>query len=123
LYGPVDDRVRARERAQDDPVGPLPIARFAGLFAAWVAWYNLERPHSMLEGRTPAQAWREDPGPLHRIDPDRLRHLLLGADEATIGKYGIRRHKLDYVAPELQGRGGEKVQIRFMPHDQRSIEV
>lgn len=52
-----------------------------------------------------------------------MRHLLLAGDEATIGKYGIRRHKLDYVAPELQGRGGEKVQIRFMPHDQRSIEV
>lgn len=123
LYGPVDDRVRARERAQNDPAGPLPIARFAGVFAGWVGWYNLERPHSMLDGRTPAQAWADDLGPLQRIDTDRLRHLLLAADEATIGKYGIRRQKLDYVAPELQGRGGEKVQIRFMPHDQRSIEV
>jgi putative transposase len=123
LYGPVDDRVRARERAQDELVGPLPIARFAGLFAAWARWYNLERPHSMLAGRTPAQAWAEDPGPVHRVDADKLRHLLLAADEATIGKYGIRRHKLDYVAPELQGRGGDKVQIRFMPHDDRSIEV
>ncbi len=123
LYGPLDDRVRARERAQDDPVGPLPIARFAGLFAQWVGWYNTERGHSMLAGRTPAQTWEDDPGPLQRIDPEKLRHLLLAAGAATIGKYGIRRHKLDYVAPEMQGRGGQCVEIRFMPHDDRSIEV
>lgn len=123
LYGPLDDRVRARERAQDDLVGPLPIERFAGLFAQWAGWYNTERGHSMLAGRTPAQAWADDPGPLHRIDAEKLRHLLLAAGAATIGKYGIRRNKLDYVAPELQGRGGQCVEIRFMPHDDRSIEV
>jgi putative transposase len=123
LYGPIDDRLRARERDQDEPVGPLPIATFAGLFAAWAAWYNTERGHSMLDDRTPAQAWADDPGPLHRIDAGKLRHLLLAAGQATIGKYGIRRNKLDYVAPELQGRGGQHVEIRFMPHDDRSVEV
>lgn len=30
---------------------------------------------------------------------------------------------LAYVAPELYGRGGQRVQIRYMPHDGRSIEV
>lgn len=123
LYGPIDDRLRARERGQDQLVGALPIARFAGLFTAWVSWYNTERGHSMLDGRTPIQAWADDPGPLHRIDSDKLRHLLLGAGEAMIGKYGIRRNKLDYVAPALQGRGGQRVEVRFMPHDDRSIEV
>jgi putative transposase len=77
----------------------------------------------MLDDRTPAQAWADDPGPLHRIDADKLRHLLLAAGQATIGKYGIRRNKLDYVAPELQGRGGQHVEIRFMPHDDRNVEV
>lgn len=123
LYGPLDDRVAARVKAADAEVGPMRIERFAALFASWAAWYNTERPHTMLEGRTPLQAWQDDPGPLHRIDAGRLRHLLQACDEVTIGKYGIRRNNLHYVAPELQGRGGQKLSIHFMPHDDRSVEV
>ncbi len=101
----------------------MPIEAFAGLFAQWADWYNNERPHDGLDGRTPLQAWREDTGPLHRISADRLRHLLLASGERIIGKDGIRFSSLAYIAPELQGRGGQRVQIRYMPHDDRSIEV
>jgi len=123
LYGPLDDRLAARLKAATASVGPMRIERFAALFASWAAWYNTERVHSMLDGRTPLQAWMGDVGPLHRVDADKLRHLLLAGAEATIGKYGIRRNNLHYTAPELQGRGGQKVAIRFMPHDDRIIEV
>jgi putative transposase len=123
LYGPLDDRFTARLRAAGDPVTPLPIEAFAGLFAQWTDWYNNERPHDGLDGRTPLQAWQDDPGPLHRISPDRLRHLLLASGERIIGKDGIRFNNLAYIAPELHGRGGQRVQIRYMPHDDRSIEV
>src|SRR5260370_595224 len=74
LYGPLDDRFAARLRAAGDPVTPVPIEAFAGLFGQWADWYNNERPHDGLDGRTPLQAWQEDPGPLHRLSPDRLRH-------------------------------------------------
>lgn len=123
LYGPLDDRFAARLRAAGDPVTPMPIEAFAGLFGQWADWYNNERPHDGLDGRTPLQAWQDDPGPLHRISPDRLRHLLLASGERIIGKDGIRFSSLAYIAPELQGRGGQRVQIRYMPHDDRSIEV
>ena len=123
LYGPLDDRFAARLRAAGDPVTPLPIEAFAALFAQWADWYNTERPHDRLDGRTPVQAWQDDPGPLHRISGDRLRHLLLASGERVIGKDGIRFASLAYVAPELHGRGGQRVQIRYMPHDDRSIEV
>jgi putative transposase len=123
LYGPLDDRFAARLRAAGDPVTPMPIEAFAGLFGQWAAWYNNERPHDGLDGRTPLQAWQDDPGPLHRISPDRLRHLLLASGERIIGKDGIRFSSLAYIAPELQGRGGQRVQIRYMPHDDRTIEV
>ena len=123
LYGPLDDRFAARLRAAGDPVTPMPIEAFAGLFGQWADWYNNERPHDGLDGRTPLQAWEDDPGPLHRISPDRLRHLLLASGERIIGKDGIRFSNLAYIAPELHGRGGQRVQIRYMPHDDRSIEV
>ena len=77
---------------------------------------NRSRPH-------PLQAWQDDPGPLHRISGDRLRHLLLASGERIIGTDGIRFASLAYVARELHGRGGQRVQIRYMPHDDRSIEV
>jgi putative transposase len=101
----------------------MPIELVAGLFAQWADWYNNERPHDGLDGRTPLQAWEDDPGSLHRISAGKLRHLLLASTERTIGKDGIRFNNLAYVAPELQGRGGQQVEIRYMPHDDRSIEV
>ncbi len=101
----------------------MPIEAFAGLFGQWADWYNTERPHDGLDGRTPLQAWQDDPGPLHRISADKLRHLLLASGERTIGKDGIRFGNLAYIAPELHGHGGQRVQIRYMPHDDRSIEV
>ena len=98
LYGPLDDRFTARLRAAGDPVTPMMIEAFAGLVAQWADWYNTERPHDGLDGRTPRQAWQDDPGPLHRISPDRLRHLLLNSGERIIGKDGIRFNNLAYIA-------------------------
>jgi len=123
LYGPLDDRFAARQTAGAGPVTPMPIEALAALFAQWADWYNNERPHDGLDGRTPLQAWQDDPGPLHRISAGKLRHLLLASTERIIGKDGIRFNNLAYIAPELQGRGGQRVEIRYMPHDDRSIEV
>jgi hypothetical protein len=92
----------------------MPIEAFAALFGQWADWYDNERPHDGLDGR-PLQAWEDDPGPLHRISPDRLRHLLLASGERIIGKDGIRFSSLAYIAPELHGRGGQRVQIGYMP--------
>lgn len=105
LYGPISDSPAARAAAQDTEVGPLRIERFARLFAGWAAWYNTERPHSMLDGQTPIQAWLADPATVHRIEGVQL---LMAGVERTIGKDGVRFHGLAYVAPELQGRGGQQ---------------
>lgn len=124
LHGPLSDRAVDRAAAEGAPAGPMRIERFvAERFAPWVAWYNTERPHSMLGGRTPLQAWNDDPGALHRVEAATLRHLLLAGVERIVQKEGIRFNSLAYVAPELQGRGGQAVHVRFMPHDDRSIEV
>ncbi|MFI6603133.1 Mu transposase C-terminal domain-containing protein [Nonomuraea sp. NPDC050536] len=127
LYRPIDDRFAARAAAQDDSdprqAQPMRIERLAMRFADWARWYNTERPHRMLDGQTPLQAWESDTGPLHRIGADKLRHLMLAATTRTIGKDGIHFNNLAYLAPELQGRGGQRVEIRYMPHDDRFVEV
>ena len=124
LHGPLQDAARDRAAAETAAVGPMRIERFvAQRFAPWVAWYNTERPHSMLAGRTPAQAWTEDPTAVQRVDAGSLRHLLLAGVERTVNKDGIRFNGLAYVAPELQGRRGQSVHVRFMPHDDRFVEV
>ncbi|AGL15144.1 Mu transposase C-terminal domain-containing protein [Actinoplanes sp. N902-109] len=124
LHGPLSDRARDRETADTAAVRPMRLERFVSdYFAPWVAWYNTERPHSMIGGLTPLHAWNEDPTALHRVDERLLRHLLLAGEDKKVGPYGIRHNKLDYTAPELHGRGGQVVQIRYMPHDDRQIEV
>lgn len=124
LHGPLSDAVRDREAAQDAAVAPMRLERFvADYFSPWVSWYNTERPHSAIDGMTPLQAWTDDPTTLHRVDAGMLRHLLLAGEDKTVQKNGIRHHNLFYIAPELHGRGGEVVQMRYMPHDDRSIEV
>ena len=124
LHGPLSDRARDRAAAAESPAGPMRIERFvADRFAPWVTWYNSERPHDGLAGRTPLQACTEDGTALHRIDAAQLRHLLLAGVERTVGKDGVRFNGLAYVAPELQGRGGQTIQVRYMPHDHRFVEI
>jgi putative transposase len=123
LYGPICDRAAELVQVGDAAVGPLRIERFAAVFASWVAWYNTERPHTGLDGRTPLQAWNEDPSAVTRIDADRVRYLLLAGVQRTIGGKGVRFNGLAYVAPELHGRRGQSVDVRYMPHDDRFIEV
>jgi putative transposase len=127
LYGPISDTPAARAAAENavqaGQVGPMRIERFAALFPDWVAWYNTERPHAGLDGRTPLQAWNDDASAVQRVDAERVRHLLMAGVERTVGKQGVLHNGLAYVAPELHGRGGQVVQVRYMPHDDRSVEV
>ena len=58
LDGPLDDRLAVWLRAAGDPVTPLPIEIFAGLFAQWADWYKMQRPPDWLDGRIPLQACR-----------------------------------------------------------------
>jgi putative transposase len=123
LYGPLRDDARSRAEAEHEQVGPWRLERFCGRFADWVTWYNQERAHSQLGGRTPVQAWNDDPFALRRIPAQTLRHLLLAEAERTVHADGVHLGGLAYIAPELHGRRGQKVEIRYMPHDDRFVEV
>jgi len=101
----------------------LTLSELVACFDAWVLAYNGELPHAGLAERTPLQRWNEDATPLRTISDDQLRWTLLGEAGRRVGKSGIRFHGINFIAPELNGLVGETVEVRYRPHDDRSIEV
>ena len=104
-------------------VAPMTLSSFVAEFARWVTDYNATRGHSSLDGQTPLQRWSGDATPLQVVDDTELRWLLLADEERTIHKDGVHFHGLIFIAPELNGRVGEKVEVRYVPHDDRRIEL
>ena len=102
---------------------PLTLAYFSVLFADYVEHYNTRRAHSALGGLTPLQAWQSDSTPLQCISVEQARWMLKARQERVIAKDGIHHRGRIYFAAELSGLGGERVQVAFMPHDLRSIDV
>ncbi len=102
---------------------PMSLALFVGEFDRWVRRYNTERPHAGLGGQTPLQRWESDATPLTLVPEADLRWLMLAGEERTVLKDGIHFHGLAFIAPELNGRVGEKVEVRYVPHDDRRIDV
>jgi hypothetical protein len=72
---------------------------------------------------TPAEKWASSAAPLKVIEPDRLRWMLMADHTRRVNKDGIHFQGAIFIAPELVSCGGETVQIRYMPHDLRSIEI
>jgi putative transposase len=107
----------------DPGVTPLSFDELVEAIETYIDHYNLERPHSALGGKTPLERWQEDATPIERRSREELRGLVLPVEERQVLKDGIHFRNLVFFAPELEGLRGEKVQIRFMPHDLREIEV
>lgn len=101
---------------------PMSLGLFVDRFAEWVADYNTARVHSAL-GCTPLQRWNQDATPLREIASEQLRWMLLADTERTINRDGVHFDGVRFMAPELNGLVGEPVQVRYMPHDLRSIEI
>ena len=87
-------------------------------------WYNTDHRHRMLGGRTPLAGVDDDPAALQRVDAGPLRHLHARRHRAQRAE---GRHPVHAAwptsPPSCTGRGGQRVQMRYMPHDDRSIEV
>jgi len=102
---------------------PLTLERFVSLFDAWVRSYNTERPHGGLQGQTPLERWMQDARPVPTLPADQARWMLLPEVERGVVKSGVSFGGRLYVMPEMNGLVGEKVGVRAMPHDPRSIEI
>lgn len=101
---------------------PMMFEQFAEIFFDYIWRYNNERAHSALGGRTPLQAWRDDPTPIAEINSAEL-HWMLPAINRKILKDGIHHDSRIYWSPDFLGLIGEVVEVRYMPFDYRQIEV
>ncbi|MDQ3677543.1 MAG: DDE-type integrase/transposase/recombinase, partial [Actinomycetota bacterium] len=116
--GPRDVRGRLEDTGE-----LLLLAQLVEAFAGWVLVYNGERPHRSLDGLTPGQRFTGDPTPLRLVAPEDARALLTARRSGLVRRDGVHHGGLAYVAVELTELVGERVEIAFAPHDQRSIEV
>lgn len=98
---------------------------FCAKLLAWIDHYNFERPHSALGGLTPAASWHTDETAVREVDAEDLRWMSLPSRRCRVGQSGIhhRGHKYVDADGRLIALRGETVEIRYMPHDERSIDV
>ena len=119
----------AQLQASGRPVDPdAPALRFEAFTAellAWVRWWNTENVMPVLKGRTPLQAWLEDPTPLTTVPAADLRLLMLEDDGRTrkITAKGVAWLARQYVAAWMTGQAGREVRLRHMPHHEHEVEV
>lgn len=119
LHGAKDKAGKAVGR--ESPI--LPVDAFVEVFARFVGWYNEERPHEGLNGRTPLEVWHSDPTPVRTVATSRLRHLLLVGEPRTVTNKGVQLNGHRYNAAELTGHVGESVAVRYMPHHDDEVEI
>jgi putative transposase len=115
--GPRDVRGRLVDRT------PWTLERFVVVLADWVNRYNTVRPHTALAGRTPLEAWSADATPVRALEHEQARWMLLARCTHVVQGDGIHHNSGIFFADELSGMRGEEVEVAYMPHDRRWIEV
>ncbi|WP_373432376.1 Mu transposase C-terminal domain-containing protein [Streptomyces afghaniensis] len=97
---------------------------FTARLLDWTRWWNTEHRPEPLRGRTPLQAWQDDPTPLRDVPTvDLWTFTLEDAGTRTLITRGVRFRRRDYVGAWMTGQAGIRVRVRFMPHHDHRIEV
>ena len=100
----------------------MSLSLFVDYFAEWANEYNTARAHSEL-GETPLARWLSDATPIRKVPAEQLRWMLMADEERTVCKDGVHFGGIAFVAGALNGLVGERVQVRYLPHDLRHIKV
>ncbi|WP_223733434.1 Mu transposase C-terminal domain-containing protein, partial [Streptomyces purpurogeneiscleroticus] len=102
----------------------LSFEDFTARLLAWTRWWNTEHRPEPLRGRTPLEAWQDDPTPLRDVPAaDLWTFTLEDAGTRTLTTRGVRFRRRDYVGAWMTGQAGIRVRVRFMPHHDHRIEV
>ncbi|WP_086559298.1 Mu transposase C-terminal domain-containing protein, partial [Streptomyces africanus] len=99
---------------------------FTARLLDWTLWWNTEHRPAPLRGKTPLEAWQDDPTPLRDVPAtDLWTFTLEDAGTRTLTTRGIRFRRRDYVGAWMTGQAGiqVRVRVRFMPHHDHRIEV
>lgn len=134
-----EDRTARDDRKEgapiEDPERLLPIEAVTYEVLKWVREYNTTRPHSSLGGRTPAQAWAEDPTEITRADEGAVRAAMTQQEIRTVSRGTVRLNNLKYVLPhgkttvngvENYWRDlleGKQVVVRYLPTRPEFVEL
>jgi putative transposase len=92
----------------DPDAPPLLFEAFTAELLAWVSWWNTENVMPALAGRSPLQAWLEDPAPLATVPAGDLRLLML-EDDGKVRKIttkGVGWRARQYVGAWMTGQAG-----------------
>lgn len=102
---------------------PMSLRALVAELDRWVQQYNLTRAHRGLNGQTPLERWQSDATPIRLAEEGLLRRFLLAGECRRVTKRGVHFFGGWYLAGELNAIVGDEVDVRFMPNDQRSIEI
>jgi putative transposase len=102
---------------------PLTLPQLQARLREFIDAYNTKHEHASLGRLTPAQKWATSAAPLDIVEPGRLRWMLMADQTRRVLKDGIHFDGAIFIAPELTRIGGRTVEVRYMPHDLRLIEV
>lgn len=109
-----------------DPDQPLiHFEAFVALVLDWITQRNTEQTFDKLDGKTPHQAWHDDPTPVYTATPEDLHTYTLErpGKPLTINNSGVRWRKRNYIADWMHGLAGEKVHVRYLHHHEHRIEL
>jgi putative transposase len=101
----------------------LVFSDFVAELDAFIRSYNCERAHGGMDGETPLERWSGDSFPLRTLSDDDLKWMALPSHKAMVTKGAIRFKKTRYMHSALANLSGQEVEIRYMPHDNRGIDV
>ena len=101
---------------------PQTLERLNELFRAWLSEGYNHRIHSSLAGKSPAQAFTQDPKPLRFPSPETLREAFLWEKTPRVDKSGcISLNGLCYEVGVEYIR--KKILVRYNPFDLGVVEV
>jgi putative transposase len=101
---------------------PQTLEQLNRLFRAWLSEGYNHREHSALNGKTPAQAFTQDPKPLRFPSPEALREAFLWEKSPRVDKSGcicLNGRRYDVGVEYIRKR----VLVRYDPFDLSVVEV
>ncbi|MBU8711116.1 DDE-type integrase/transposase/recombinase [Brevibacillus parabrevis] len=101
---------------------PKTLEQLNALFQVWLSECYQNKPHSALDGRSPEQAFRQDPHPLRFVQPDVLADAFLHCEERKVDKTGCisfmgRKYEVGLLFI------GRTVQVVYDPADITEITI
>jgi transposase InsO family protein len=98
------------------------LSELNNLFSAWLSEGYNNKPHSALDGRTPAETFASDSAPLRFSSIEALKEAFLHEEERTVDKTGCLSlgRKLFDAGAEWRRK---KVTVRFDPFNLEEVQL